>query len=582
MTWRLEVRVVAVAAATAVGAWFGTGPGRGAPRLTVAVAGAGAVLVIVGLATLPRRRRPVARSAAARSSSRSGRLSGASSGGPGGFDPARPPALTDPSVELDPGPVDEAVDSPRWDAVGPAASRSSSAEGEAPTGDVPGLHGVASTSVGSGGVAGPAAGLFWLGLGLLVAGLAGVLGQRAVAGLVPPGDGRVRAEVVLVADPVPLPGGGVRAEARYRGKRVALVAFRAAAAGLDDRLSGEIVLVDGVLGPPGWFERRLPHRHLAGRLEVDVVMGWRPGHGVLGAANDVRRSLERGAASLPPRSRSLFLGLVIGDDRFQPPDLTAAFQASGLAHMTAVSGQNVSYALAAAAPLLRRLHLASRLVVTLALLAAFALVTRAEPSVLRATGMAAVAAYGAAIGRPASGIRALGVATTAGLLIDPLLVTSLGFRLSVAGAAGILVGARPLARWLPGPSWLRTPLGVTLAAQLAVAPLLVGAFGAVPAESVLTNLLVAPAAGPVTAWGLGAGLVAGAVGGRVAALLHVPTGLLLRWIEAVAVAGAGWPGGQLDLRGVAVTTAVVALLLVARRARVRRRENLADVAPAHP
>jgi competence protein ComEC len=428
----------------------------------------------------------------------------------------------------------------------------------------------------------PAAGMLWLGLGLLVAGVAGVLGQRAVAGLVPPGNGRVRAEVVLVADPAPLPGGGVRAEARYRGKRVALIAFRAAAAGLDDRLSGEIVVVDGVLQPPGRFERRLPHRHLAGRLEVDVVMGWRPGHGVPGAANDVRRSLERGAASLPPRSRSLFLGLVVGDDRYQPPDLTAAFQASGLAHLTAVSGQNVSCALAAAAPLLRRLHLASRLVATLGLLAAFALVTRAEPSVLRATGMAAVAAYGAAVGRPASGVRALGVATAAVLLIDPLLVTSLGFRLSVAGAAGILVGARPLARWLPGPSWLRSPLGVTLAAQLAVAPLLVGAFGTVPAVSVITNLLAAPAAGPVTAWGLGAGLVAGAVGGRVAALLHVPTGLLLRWIETVAVAGAGWPGGQLDLRGVAATTVVLALLLAGRRARVRRRENLADVAPAHP
>lgn len=427
---------------------------------------------------------------------------------------------------------------------------------------------------------------WWVGVGLCVcfglAGVAGVLGQRAVAGLVPPGEGRVRAEMTLVSDPAPLPRGGVRAEARYRGKRVALIAFSSAAAALDDRLAGEIVVVDGTVGPPGTFERRLRHRHLAGRLEVDFVMGWRPGHGVFDAANDVRRALERGAESLRPRERSLFLGLVIGDDRFQPADLTLAFREAGLSHMTAVSGQNVAFVLAAAAPVLRRLRLAPRLLLTLGLLAAFALVTRGEPSVLRATGMAAVAAYGAAVGRPTSGLRALATAITALVLCDPLLVTSLGFRLSVAGAAGILVAARPIERVLPGPGWLRSPLGVTLAAQLAVAPLLISAFGSVAVASVLTNLLAAPAAGPVMAWGLVAGLLAGLLGGRAAVLLHLPTRALLAWIERVAVAGARWPLGRIGGRelGIVAVFAVVALLV--RRFGSRRREISPDVAPAGP
>lgn len=428
---------------------------------------------------------------------------------------------------------------------------------------------------------------WWVGVGLCVClgfgGVAGVLGQRAVAGLVPPDPGRVRAEMTLVSDPAPLPRGGVRAEARHDGKRVALIAFSSAAAALDERLAGEIVVVDGTLGPPGTFERRLRHRHLAGRLEVDVVMGWRPGHGVFRAANDVRRALERGAESLRPRERSLFLGLVIGDDRFQPADLTLAFREAGLSHMTAVSGQNVAFVLAAAAPVLRRLRLAPRLLLTLGLLAAFALVTRGEPSVLRATGMAAVAAYGAAVGRPTSGLRALATAITALLLCDPLLVTSLGFRLSVAGAAGILVAARPIEQVLPGPEWLRSPLSVTLAAQLAVAPLLIAAFGSVTAASVLTNLLVAPAAGPVMAWGLVAGLVAGLLGGRAAVLLHLPTRALLEWIERVAVAGARWPLGRIGGRelGVVAVLAVVVALLV-RRFASRHREISPDVAPAGP
>lgn len=412
---------------------------------------------------------------------------------------------------------------------------------------------------------------------LVCAGGAGVMAQRSVAGLTPPTTGRVRGEMTLVSDPTPLPGGGARAEARFHGKRLALVGFRASGTALTDRLAGEIVVIDGEMAPPGPFEQRLLHRHLAGRVQVDVVMGWRPGHGVLHAANLVRRTLAQGAASLTERQRSLYLGLVIGDDRAQPDDLVEAFRESGLAHMTAVSGQNVSFVLAVAAPILRRMRLAPRLLLTLALLGAFALVTRGEPSVLRATGMAAVAAYGAAVGRPSTGIRALAVAVTLLLLCDPLLVTSLGFRLSVAGAAGILVGARPLQRRVPGPEWLTAPLAVTLSAQLAVAPLLVATFGSVTAISVVTNLLAAPAAGPVMAWGLVGGLVAGVVGEPAAALLHVPTRLLLVWIEQVALAGARWPLAELGGRELAYLAAAGVLVLVGGqllRPRAPVRENL--------
>src|SRR5262249_19306793 len=167
----------------------------------------------------------------------------------------------------------------------------------------------------------------------------------------------------------------------------------------------------------------------------------------------LRRTLERGAAALPAHQRGLFLGIVVGDDRAQSPDLVAAFRASGLSHITAVSGENVAFVLAAAAPLLRRLRIAPRLLVTLTLLVGFAVLPRADPSVLRATGMAVVAAYGAAVGRPTTGVRTLAVTVTVLLLCDPLLVSSLGFRLSVAGAGGIVVLAAPIRRRLPGPDW---------------------------------------------------------------------------------------------------------------------------------
>jgi competence protein ComEC len=395
-------------------------------------------------------------------------------------------------------------------------------------------------------------------LGVVV--LAGALAQRSLDGLTSVPVGPVRDEVTLLTDPASTSGGGVRADVRLGERRLALVAQQAAATSLEPRLAGERVVVLGEVGPPGPYERRMLHRHLSGRLRVTAVVGWRAGHGFTRAANGFRRTLERGAESLPERQRSLLMGLTLGDDRQQPPDLVASFRAAGLTHLTAVSGQNISFVLALAAPVLMRVRFGPRLVLTLGLLAGFALVTRAEPSVLRATAMAAVVAYGAAVGRPVSSLRALGLGVTALLLCDPLLVTSLGFQLSALATLAIVVGATPLARRLPGPRWLALPLAVTVAAQLGVAPLLIATFGPISLASVPANLLAVPAAGPVMVWGLTGGLVAGVVGEPLATLIQVPTRLLLAWIEGVASVAARLPFGQIGLwqwGALAAGTAVV-------------------------
>lgn len=395
--------------------------------------------------------------------------------------------------------------------------------------------------------------------------VAASLAQRSLAALEAPLDtGPVRAEVTLVSDPVPDGRGEVGVDVRLDGHRLRAHARLAPAAALDDRLAGERVLVVGEVGPPGMAESGLRYRHLAGRLEVDTVVGWRPGHGVTRVANGLRRTLARGAEVLSDRHASLLAGLTLGDDRDQPADMTDAFRAAGLTHILAVSGQNVAFVMVLVAPALSRLRFGPRLVVTLAVLAGFALVTRFEPSVLRATAMAAVAATGAALGRPASTLRVLALGVSAILLVDPLLATSLGFRLSIAGAAGIVVGAARLESALPGPRWIAAPLAVTLAAQLAVAPLLVASFGAVPVASLPANLLALPAAGPVMVWGLTGGLVAGLAGDAVATVVHVPTRALLAWIDGVATAAARWPLGQLQTGHVAFLTAAATAAIAAR------------------
>src|SRR5690606_1035348 len=104
---------------------------------------------------------------------------------------------------------------------------------------------------------------------------------------------------------------------------------------------------------------------------------------------------------------------------------------------------------------------------------------------------------------------------------------SVGFTLSVGATGAIVALAEPLADALPGPRILREPLAVTVAAQLGVAPILLVTFGPMPLASLPANLLAVPAAGALMAWGITAGMLAGALGGDVATAIHLPTRLLL-------------------------------------------------------
>lgn len=368
-----------------------------------------------------------------------------------------------------------------------------------------------------------------------LAGLAGVDEPTPVAG-----------EATLVTDPERSLT-GIRVEARFGSRRVELRAAGVAAEALAQRLAGEVVTVRGDLTPAP-ADPWLVSRHISGRLRVLLVEGWRPGEAASRLANAARRTLVQGAAPLSRSERALYTGLVVGDDREQSAATADSFQGAGLTHLLAVSGQNVAFVISLARPALARLRIWPRWLATLALVALFGVMTRFEPSVLRASAMSALAVSTATVGTPVSRLRILGLAVTGLLVVDPLLVRSVGFLLSTAATVAIMSWAEPIGEALPGPGWLRRPLGVTIAAQIGVAPVLLLTFGPMPLATLPANLLAVPAAGAVMVWGITAGMVAGLVGEPLAAVLHLPTRLLLAWLAAVAERSASLPLGHLDAR----------------------------------
>src|SRR5439155_19656986 len=193
----------------------------------------------------------------------------------------------------------------------------------------------------------------------------------------------------------------------------------------------------------------LARRHVGARMSVTRIGPWTPGGALPRLANALRRTLVGGASSLSPTTRALFAGFVLGDDRGQPPEVVDDFRGAGLTHLLVVSGENVAFLLALCQPVLSRLGLRARFFAGLLVLLLFGAVTRWEPSVLRAEAMAALAMTATLTGRPQTAVRLLALAITGLLLVDPLLLGSVGFLLSVAACTGIVLLARPIARALP-------------------------------------------------------------------------------------------------------------------------------------
>lgn len=405
---------------------------------------------------------------------------------------------------------------------------------------------------------------------------AGWRAADAWEGLHPRALGEFHGWAELVDDPQPTPG-STRVILELDGQRFEMWARgRALRLRVGEWRGGDLVLVNGTrkaLSP----ERRdrVAWQHVVGVFEYEWASDTAAGGPLARASNRVRATIERGAAAGlgRPEDAALFRGLVVGDDRDEPRAMIDRFRASGLSHLTAVSGQNVVFVLAVAGPLLRRLRPVPRWVVTLGIVGWFVALTRFEPSIVRAGAMAAISATAFALGRQRSPARLLCLAVTGLLLVDPLLVRSVGFQLSVGATAGVAVLGPRLASRLGALGPLAEPAGVTLGAQLGVLLPQVLVFGMVPVVSLPANLLAVPVAGAVMLYGLPAGFLAGAVPG-VAPVVMFPCRLGVRWVDTVALlASRAEPGGVATLCWWAMVATLVAVLMMSPATRRSRRSG---------
>ena len=312
-----------------------------------------------------------------------------------------------------------------------------------------------------------------------------------------------------------------------------------------------MVIIGSIRGEPG----RASNLHYRATVRVDTA-------DLVGSSGSLSHQVGSGVRSHVMRQlspvddgRALLAGFLIGEVSGLSEHDQEAMRRSGLAHFVAVSGSNVALVLllvfVAAGPL--ALGPKRRAIVGLLALPVYAAATRFEPSVMRASVMAALALGGRLLGVVLHPWQLLPLAVGLLIVLDPALTDSLGFQMSVAATAGVMVGAR----WPITGGKAQRALAVTIGAQLAVSPLLMANFGSVPLLSPVANLVAAPLVAVSTLFG--------AVGVVVPGPFVEVASYLAELVLRIARGASTWPQlGMMQFIGL-----VAAALLVWRRPKTR-------------
>lgn len=292
----------------------------------------------------------------------------------------------------------------------------------------------------------------------------------------------------------------------------------------------------------------------------------------------VRSVLHESVAGLADEPRAVVPALVVGDTSAMSAELWDRFRVTGLAHLAAVSGSNLTLLLAALLWLAGRLGVRGWWLRGLAVVgvAGFVVLCHGEPSVVRAAAMGSVGLAALGFGGRQRGLRQLSWAVIGLLLLDPWLAASVGFALSVSASAGIICWARAwtdaLGGWLP--RGLAEAIAVPVTAQLATQPIIVAISGQFSLVGVLANLVAGPLVGPTTILGFACAAI-GPLLPAAAVVLAWPAGWgaqALCWIAnlgaALPAAAIPWPATPVGI-AVLIGLSAAAFLLGGRLLRRR-------------
>src|SRR3989338_1585060 len=229
---------------------------------------------------------------------------------------------------------------------------------------------------------------------------------------------------------------------------------------------------------------------------------------------------------IPEPQNSLLLGLLVGARRSIPESLLEDFKTTGVTHIIAISGFNISIITRILGRFIQRMFgVRASLIVSTLVVLGFVVITGAQASVVRAAIMGILVVVALNIGRASTMVNALVLTGAIMVAVNPrILIFDVGFQLSFLATAGLIYFADDIETTLskvPKFFEIRSSLAATLSAQILVFPLLIYYFDQLSLIAPLVNVLILP----IIPWAMFFGFVSGTLG-----LLWAPLSFVTAWI----------------------------------------------------
>lgn len=211
------------------------------------------------------------------------------------------------------------------------------------------------------------------------------------------------------------------------------------------------------------------------------------------------------------KAEGLLQAMILGDEINLDEDLREAYADTGIVHIIAISGGNISIFFIVVAFLLgwirHKKYLWIKYVVALPIIWFYVLMAGAQPSAMRAAVMFSILAFGIMMQKNKNGLNQLMAAAFTLLCSEPAWLFSVGFELSFVAVLSILLFFKPVYQLLPitgrkvgkdGPKILKVAFAIgdtfgsvvsmSIAAELLVAPLVMFYFHTYPVMFALANV----------------------------------------------------------------------------------------------
>ena len=191
----------------------------------------------------------------------------------------------------------------------------------------------------------------------------------------------------------------------------------------------------------------------------------------------------------------LALGYLLGQKSTLPSDLSMALQTVGLTHIVVASGYNLSVLVRISRRIFEKISRFAASFFGFLLIFCFIAVTGLSPSMFRAGLVAILSLFFWYFGRRFHPAKLLIIAIAITLLCNPSYLLDLGWLLSFASFAGIMLLSPILTDYFYGPktpNFVAATLIETVSAQICCLPILLFSFGSFSILSILANILILP------------------------------------------------------------------------------------------